>query len=176
MKLKELAGCKRENIENPVYFNKTLSLGELKAGKYIFYYQNEAQTLQKEMLVKKANEISIDEALYAPISNIFIPELIYTTQRAQVVLTGIYHNNCQLLENNHITVTKLNNVYVILPKSKLLAKKNCETKKYPIQQIVDLGKIQQPGIYLIHVRSLSGLSVNKVFFVENRQFSPNSSF
>ncbi len=171
MKKKRLRGCEQTIYKAPVNFSKVLSLGELPAGKYTFTYNTKGGEKTDSMIISVAQSDSIDESLYAPISNAFIPELIYQGENAVVVLTGIFHTNCLNLNSADIEVIKKDNIFIILPKSKLTSIQNCNDKKYPIREIVNLGSITKKGNYLIHIRSLNGGSVNQVFQVESSDFN-----
>ena len=166
MSKKRLRGCTSEILSTPVNFTKTISLGELPAGQYEFLFETKEGQKSKAMDIAVAQRQTIDDNFYAPISNAFIPELIFTTQSPNVVLTGIFHTNCFQLNNQNIQVVRDGNIFIILPKSTLISLNRCNQQKYPIQQIVGLGNIKEPGHYLIHVRSLNGLSINRVFHVE----------
>lgn len=171
MKKKRLRGCEQTIYKAPVNFSKVISLGELAAGNYSFKYLSKEGQKSKSMTVAVAQSDSIDESLYAPISNAFIPELMYKGENAVVVLTGIFHTNCLSLDSNDIEVITKDNIFIILPKSKLTSIQNCNDKKYPIREIVNLGTISKKGNYLIHIRSLNGGSVNQVFQVEDSDFN-----
>lgn len=175
MKKKNLSGCESALIETPVSFSQTISLGELDPGKYNFSYSVKGNIKQKYMNIKSADVSTIDEQLYAPISSAFIPELIYTTNNAHVVLTGIFYSNCFELKAENVEVIRNNNVFIILPKANYSQYKKCKNKMYPIQQIVNLGPIKTKGHYLVHIRSLSGLSVNRVFHVEEKALNSRGS-
>lgn len=166
-KKKELTGCEVGLMNNPINITQTVSLGELAAGVYTFTYNTAMGDQAKYMKIKSSINQTIDDEIYAPISNAFIPELIYPTQNAQVVLTGIFHNTCMGLSAHNIKILRQGNIFVIIPKTKFRSQTNCRNKQVPIREIVNLGPLQDPGPYLIHVRSMSGLSVNKVFYVNN---------
>ncbi len=176
IKRKNLSGCSEDLISSPVNFTPVLSLGELASGRYIFSYHANNKEIRKVMNIRPAISTSIDDSFYAPISNAFIPELIFTTSSAQIVMTGIFHNSCFKLKSDDISIIKENNIFIIIPKTRFIDLGQCKTKRFPIRQIIDLGPIKKEGHYMIHIRSLSGLSVNKVFHVEKAQFTNRSSF
>jgi hypothetical protein len=168
IKRKNLSGCVNEILNSPVNFSKTITLGELPAGEYTFNYKRGLDTLKKQMTITPTIGDSIDDNFYAPISSAFIPDLINVTPNAQVVLSGIFHSNCFKLMPQDIKVIKQGNIFIIIPKAKLLSLRVCKTNMYSINQIVNLGEITAEGHYMVHIRSLSGLSVNKVFHVKKR--------
>lgn len=164
-KKKDLSGCDISLINAPVNVTQTISLGELAAGEYQFNYQTRDGEKSQTMKVKPTLNQTIDDVIYAPISNAFIPELIYPTQNAQVVLTGIFNNTCMDLTPQNIKVIKEENKFIIIPKTTFLQRVKCRSTQRPIRHIINLGPVSKPGLYLVHVRSLSGLAVNKVFYV-----------
>lgn len=168
IKRKNLSGCTNEILNSPVNFSQTIALGELPSGEYFFNYKNSLSAQKRRMLIRPSQSDSIDDNFYAPISSAFIPELINTTDNAQVVLTGIFHSNCFKLMPQDIQVIREGNIFIIIPKSRLLSLRVCKTSMYSINQIVNLGEINKEGHYMVHIRSLSGLSVNKVFHVKKR--------
>lgn len=165
-KKKDLSGCEVGHYNTPINVTQTLYLGELPPGEYKFHFNaKDSEQMEKIMIIKAAHEQTIDDDLYAPISNAFIPELIYPTESGIVVLTGIFHNNCFFLNQENIKIIRENNIFIIIPQAQYLNRDKCKNEFVPIRQVVDLGPIENPGSYLIHVRSMSGLAVNKVFFV-----------
>lgn len=146
IKKKTISSCKgeeKELLKTPVYYSKTISLGELEAGNYQVTFADETTLRTKSFEVTKALANTMDDMEYAPVSNAFIPELVYTTSDAQVI-----------------------------PKAQTLENPLCQKTEIPLQKIISLGSLKQPGSYLIHIRSQSGLSVNKVFQVRNKGFDP----
>lgn len=172
IKRKELSSC--DSVKNfPVNYTETVSMGELRAGKYkVFYNKQQERTEEKEFSVSKALYSSIDNTHYAPISNAFIPELIYPTADAQVILTGIFHTNCQSFLHRKLKVLRQDNIFVILPTIRLEDGEHCTYSQLPLQKVVSLGKIEKAGVYLIHIRSQSGMAVNRVFYVQKSPGSP----
>lgn len=150
----------------PIQFTNLVSLGNLKAGTYKVYYHNGQKKVQKSFKVSTAVSTGIDDFIYAPISNAFIPELIYATENAEVILTGIITNTCMNF-NGFVEVKRMGNVFIVLPKMSLNTFATCSETQIPLQSIVSLGPIKKEGRYLVHIRSTTGLSVNKVFSVKS---------
>ena len=169
---KHLTECETEHSEHqgeifPVQFTTVVSLGELAAGEYRIDYKKAASSGTKGVKtfqVSTATAEGIDDHLYAPVSSAFIPELIYSTPNAQVILTGILGNSCMEMLPSDVQVEKYGNIFVILPKLKLSMQQECVANPRPLQQFVSLGAVE-PGRYLVHVRSMTGRSVNKTFTV-----------
>lgn len=172
---KHLTECETEHSDHqgqtfPVQFTTVVSLGELAAGEYRIDYKKASSSSQavKTFQVSTATAEGIDDHLYAPVSSAFIPELIYSTPNAQVILTGILGNSCMEMNPSDIQVERYGNIFVILPKLKLSSQSetenDCVAMPRPLQQFVSLGEVEA-GRYLIHVRSMTGRSVNKTFTV-----------
>jgi hypothetical protein len=168
IKQKELTGCEREltDLDFPINYTQTISLGEHEAGNYSILYKQTGVFQSKVFKIKQATSVTLDDRLYAPVSSAFIPELINPTQHAQVILTGIFNNSCMKLSNRDIEVSLQGNVFIILPKARLVKGNKCKQEQFALQSIVDLGEVVKEGHYLVHIRSQSGLSVNKVFHVK----------
>ena len=168
VKRKELSVCKDflpSSFSSPIYYTKTLSLGQLSQGKYQLFYDNDSQKVQKSFFIKNANRDEIDDILYAPVTHVFIQDLIYTTADANVILTGILASNCVRFVSDEFEVNRQGDIFVITTKLEKKPGEVCRENLRPLQGFVSLGPIKNAGTYLVHVRSQSGLSVNKVFKV-----------
>jgi hypothetical protein len=162
-----------EYMKYPVRYSQDYNLGQLHSGKYkIVFSQQKKLNKSRPLEIKKAPVSSVDNFIYAPISSAFIPEIIYETNDAQVVLTGIMGSTC--LKFSKIDVITMNDVYIILPKLTYNGNVECQNQPRPIQKIISLGKVE-PGRYLIHIRSTSGKAINKVFSVTKRAETGNYS-
>lgn len=153
----------------PIQYTNLVSMGNLKAGKYKVNFNRGTKTVTKMFVVSPTVSTGIDDYLYAPVSNAFIPELIYSTDNAEVILTGIITNTCMNF-NGIVDVQRMGNVFIVLPKMTLNTFTACTPTQVPLQSIVSLGSIKKEGRYLIHVRSTTGRSVNKVFTVKASPF------
>ncbi len=169
IKKKNLTGCDRSPYKYPVGYTQTLSLGELPAGDYEIYYN---QQQKRRFNVKSSIVQSIDENIYAPLSDAFIPELNFSKRELKVVLTGNIRTNCMYLEEKHIQVLRTGNVFVVIPKMSLKKGSQCKNINIPLQSIVSLGQVRAKGHYLVHIRGQSGISINKVFHVIKERPSP----
>lgn len=172
VKVKNITECQATHQNHqqvpmwPIQFTNRLELGNLKAGTYAVKYNSGSQVLTKHFEVAQTVATGIDDFLYAPVSNAFIPELIYTTDSAEVILTGILTNTCMNF-NGEVEVQRMGKVFIVLPKMSLNTFTQCMAIQIPLQSIVSLGPIKKEGRYLVHVRSTTGRSVNKVFTVKS---------
>jgi hypothetical protein len=177
IKIKQISECRPENQSQhttplwPVQYTNRIEIGELVKGKYSIIYNTNFSQKMKTFVVSKSVSSSIDDDLYAPVSNAFIPELIYSTSNAQVILTGIMTNTCMSFQGD-VKVIRHDNVFIILPKMSVHRNRVCTSTMEPLQHIVSLGEVQKEGRYLIHVRSTTGRSVNKLFSVKTSPFDP----
>ena len=172
MKVKDITEClpNHQNHQNipmwPIQYTKSIEIGNLKAGLYTLKFNQGKKVISKKFIVTTTVSTGIDNYLYAPVSNAFIPELIYATDNVEVILTGILTNTCMNF-NGDVEVQKVGNVFIVLPKMSLNNIAQCSSTQIPLQSIVSLGSIKKEGRYLIHIRSTTGRSVNKVFSVKN---------
>lgn len=154
-----------DHLNHPVSFSHEISLGQLVAGTYTVIYNSSPNSQQiKNFVVAKASVGNIDNSLYAHVTSAFIPEMIRPTTNAQLVLTGIINSSCMNLTSDNIKVDRQNNVIIVQPVLELNQNSACNYSPYPLYQIVSLGALTK-GTYLIHVRSMSGKSVNRTLTV-----------
>src|SRR5690606_19463073 len=139
----------------PIQYTTTVAVGNLLAGTYKLTYFNGKTHQQKKFKVMKANNTGLDDTLYAPVSDAFIPELMYIGDQAHVILTGILTNSCMHF-NHEVEVIKSANVFIILPKMSFIPDQFCTPTMIPLQSIVPLGELKTEGRYLVHIRSTSG--------------------
>jgi hypothetical protein len=178
IKKKQIPECQEKHDKLPAYlkwpepFTTEINLGTLSKGDYKIQFQSSTGAAKEKLFhVKTSESSSIDEMLYAPISDAFIPELIYETDNGEFILTGIWQNSCLDLKNEDITVQKFSDVFVVLPKMTVTKQAHCFNKQRPLREIVSLGELKQ-GRYLLHIRSLTGRSVNKIFTVIKNDLDP----
>lgn len=177
---KNVLGCEQENMQDElnwkVPFQKELSLGQLPAGNYTIQFNLGSSKFQKrQFVVKKSTIRNVDDILYAPISSAFIPEMIYETENGEAVLTGILATTCLHLDQDKIKVQKFDDVIVVLPELSISKEAPCLRTPRPLHEIVSLGPLRK-GRYLLHVRSMSGLSINKIFTVIKDLETDRNSF
>lgn len=158
--------------KNPIYFTKTIKLGNLKEGDYKLHFKTKKGNQTKAFSVVKAASNTIDEFEYAPLTDIYIPNIVYNDAPLQLIMSGISHNSCLSFNESMVEVNRVGNIIIVLPKTKYLSSNFCVSNEELIETIISLGTLESPGRYLIHVRTQSGLSLNKVIHVKNRLFDP----
>ncbi len=156
VKNRELIHC--ENNEIVLEFQKTISLGQLETGKYKIV----SGDLEKNFLIKKATISSaVDDELYAPLSSAFILDLISTEQTPRVILGGKLDQSCLSFNQSDVELKYYDDVIVLLPRM-ILKDIPCFNQQKVLQAVIPLQKMAK-GKYLIHIRTMSGQSINKVF-------------
>lgn len=152
----------------PVKFNRTISLGQLKAGNWTVYYATEQEGIEEEasFMVKKSENENTDNYIYASISNVFVPHLMFETKSAEIVLSGESPNRCLALTDDNIEIKKYGNIFVVIPKLNIVStNRKCPYVPVPMQKIVKIGELTA-GTYYLQVRSLTGSAINKTFTVK----------
>lgn len=149
-----------------VPFSQTLTLGHLDRGEYTLSFLGKTGSVQTRTFKVGAasSGTSVDEALYAPVSGAFIPELIFETPNAEAILTGILSSTCMSVSEEMVEVKKVGDVIIVLPKLQVLKSDDCRDTQTPLQLMIPLGPLTK-GRYLLHIRSMSGRAVNKTFTV-----------
>ena len=89
-------------------------MGELNEGNYLVEYMTKTKIVNAGFTVDKATSTTMDDMEYAPVSNAFIPEMIYTTADAQVILSGIIQSSCMEVFADDISVTRVGNIFIII--------------------------------------------------------------
>lgn len=149
-------------------FTSELQIGSIGAGDWKVVYDNGTKTLaERTFKVAKANSDTVDESIYAPVLSTFIPDLVYETKNAEVVLSGIINTSCLDLDPANIEVVKFSDVIVILPRLTVMNGDDCKKIELPLQEVVSVGELN-PGEYLLHVRSMTGRALNRVFKVVSK--------
>lgn len=167
---KDIADCKRTDQELPEYMkwpvqvSNEVALGKLTAGEYTIQFERSQGVQNVKFKVDPAEGESVDNNLYAPISDAFMPERIPQSPSAEAILSGVINTNCLSLSPKNIEVLRYDRVIVVLPKLKLQRSSRCRYSPRTINTILNLGAVE-PGRYLLHVRSMSGHAINRVFTV-----------
>lgn len=177
---KPIAACAVSDEQLPAYLklpqNYTLpiTLGHLKAGTYrLAFAHDSGQRVEAKMAVEPAQNKNIDNTLYAPVTGVFVPEIVYEDESVEVGLTGVFGSFC-LDFLSAPKIKYLGQTIVILPEMKTDETSDCRTAPRPLTRVVSLGKLT-PGRYLIHVRSTTGKAVLRAFSVLNAKDNPDKN-
>ena len=146
-------------------FVQEISVGRLPVGEYKFLFtQLNTGEQVRTMSVAKNVTPTVDSLPYAAVSNVQSPDVINGLDHVVATVTGVLNSTCSKL-NDNVRVLRENDVYVLLPTIRVEKHVLCAQVLIPFEKKVDLGPAKQPGIYLIHTRSMNGKAVNKVINV-----------
>lgn len=143
-----------------VYYKKVLDLGLLSAGQYTVVFEYDAGRVNKGTLnVSKSVSSNTDEKLYAPVSEVLFEKIPYTS-KGKVTLKGTMTVSCMSIDKVVAKRTGESNTMDVLPLAQITDAK-CVDERTPFEatKIVELSSY---GRLLLHVRALSGQSLNKI--------------
>lgn len=144
-------------------FTNVVSIGSLPSGTYDFNYTLNGDRVGKRLLtVGTANQAREDDYPYAAVSSVSTADVIHKEQGIRVTLSGVLTSSCSYLDTKNIQIEKLNDVYVVKPVLRIKTGVMCIQSLTPFSRTVELGSNHQVGDFLIHVRSMNGMAVNKV--------------
>lgn len=153
-----------EHMSLPVPYTVEVSVGPLTAGDYYLRYKLEQGRYDLRPLnVGIAPTLTVDSLPYAATSNAYVGTMISGAESVKVKINGMLTSSCTEL-TDEIRVEKVDDVFVVLPVVRLQTGVMCAQYLRPFEREIDLGK-QVPGIYLLHVRSMNGKAINRVFEV-----------
>ncbi len=116
-----------------------------------------SKTVLGSMPIRASNNSGPDDYLYAHVNDARV-------EGNQVVVEGIHTNSC--LSVDEVRVLKdSKNVVAVLPIAKNVDNGNCEAGRYPFRATASLPELDA-GRYLLHVRTLNGRAINKIFEVD----------
>lgn len=144
-----------------VPFVTVVSIGQLQAGTYSLNFKTGQNLVgQRTINVDKATRLTVDTLPYAAVTAADVTDVIPSTEDVEVSLSGVLNSTCSTLDQD-VKVEKQGDVFVVLPTIKVKPGVQCLQVRMPFRKVINLGK-QQSGHYLVHVRSMSGRSVNRV--------------
>ncbi|MBI4043094.1 MAG: hypothetical protein HY391_06440 [Deltaproteobacteria bacterium] len=137
------------------HYWQSVSLGILEKGSYRIKIEQVRSTIPTLPVVKSSNS-GPDDFLYAPVHEVALAD----TDLHLLTLKGIFKNDCMTLKEVRV-VEEPTRVLAVLPIAHYKDNGNCKSADIPFTASVEL-KPSQEGLYLIHVRSLNGMSFNRV--------------
>jgi len=147
----------------PVPFTTELKVGMLKSGQYtIRYWQGASAFGDRIFYVEHAPVETVDSLPYALVSSVNIADQINESSSVVTTLQGSLTSTCMELDNQ-VTQHVFDDVRVILPTVHILPG-ICLYVLQPFETDVNLGAMTQ-GRYMLHIRSLNGEALNRVFSV-----------
>jgi hypothetical protein len=148
-------------LKMAVPYTTEVSLGQMKVGDYEFSYKKSNTQLGTRMLsITEAFSPSVDNMPYAITTDVKVKDIVTSKDTVEVKIQGVLNSSCIDLDD-HITVTKIDDVFVVLPTIKV-RQGMCIQMLRPFEKTIELGKVEA-GHYLVHVRSMNGNAVNKIF-------------
>lgn len=144
--------------ELPTSYTKTVDLGVLEAGKYQVLVADGPEKVLKEgqMTITNATTNSPDERFYAPVEEAVI---VNRDGAPELTLRGTFRSTCTNIEDVKI-LQRTPGVIEVLPISDLKEGTPCIAGENPYEKTVTLPAVK--GKTLVHIRSLSGQSINRV--------------
>lgn len=113
--------------------------------------------------VAEASSAGPDEFLYAPVDSIKV-NFDEVTKTYSGILDGRFTNTCMKIKE--VSVVNSGKTLEVLPKMEMIQSPDgCFNTEVPFSWSVNLPKEMVTGRHLMHVRSLNGKSVNRMFSV-----------
>ncbi len=142
-----------------VPFNITVKLGTVLSGKYTILSEN----VQAILLVNPAKVVGQDDFPYAPVDDAYIEYIPGIGHR--VWIEGRFTNTC--LKIYEIKVVDSGRTIQVLPFMKMTKEDDfgqpCQTTNRAFGMVTALPKRAEAGRFLVHIRSLNGRSINRVY-------------
>lgn len=146
-----------------VPYSRVINVGILSEGTYEVQFVNDkAQPVSKATLVvDKSSNPGPDDFFYAPVEDAYAE--LKSNGVHELVIRGEYTNTCMMMDRIKVHNIQ-NNVLVVQPILKLkdFSKPECAQVMIPYEERVVLSERPNDKI-LIHVRSLNGKALNKIF-------------
>lgn len=145
----------------PFPFQSEVELGTLNDGSWKVKVEN--TTIEEPLLVSRASSTGQDDHLYAPVENVEVTR--DADGRLVAKLTGLITADCVSYKETQIL--DQGKILVLLPIMEITST-SCNAVNRLFSQEVELPEDQEPGHYLLHVRSLNGKALNHFYDVTAR--------
>jgi hypothetical protein len=153
------------HMQMEIPFMTEVAIGHLPSGDYDFEYTKMGGgDGSRDLNVAKAESAAVDTKPYAAVWNASVKEILRPDDNLVVTLSGMLNSTCTELDPN-VGVKKYPDTFILMPVVTLREDVICAQVLIPFETTVNLGKVD-PGHYLVHTRSMSGKSVNRVVRVE----------
>lgn len=141
-----------------VPFTYEFNFGSLGQGDWLV--RTEDGALEKKLHVAEASSAGPDDQMYASVDNAYVQD--DGPQGYAIVIEGTYSNTCMVWDKTQL-IHKDPLVLEVLPIVKMQDRDDCQNRTIHFKGVkVRLPDISE-GRFLLHVRSMSGRSVNRVF-------------
>jgi hypothetical protein len=150
-------------MRDNVPYTLDVSIGHLSAGNYKILF-NLGSTPERVSKFKVAPSITmaVDDYPYASVSAINIPDVVNGVHNVNATLVGTLANTCQFIKDVRVLPESEVNTIVVLPILGFKTGVMCAQIVLPFAYKVNVGKLSE-GRYLLHVRSMNGKAVTRVF-------------
>ena len=149
-------------IEALVPYSETVTVGTLPMGDYTVNL--ETSRLSRELTVAESNNSGPDDFLYAPVDGAVVEKLASST-RLIGIMEGRFTNSCMSWDDVDVLFDGAS--VIVLPKIEVEDRPDCVDGEYPFKRTFLMPEGLDTGRYLLHIRSLNGKAVNRVFSVAN---------
>lgn len=152
-----------EELKMQIPFMADVEVGNLEQGEYTLIYKSLNGEAHKTLFIDKASSTTIDNLYYAITTDIYSPsEVSVNSSTIKLVISGFLNSSCTVIDK--LDVQFVDDTIVILPQVK-------KTHNYcmPVaKDFVNEVYIKTPpaGRYQVHVRSVNGSAVNRLFSVK----------
>jgi hypothetical protein len=152
-----------EELKMQIPFMADVEVGNLEQGEYTIIYKSLNGEAHKTLFIDKASSTTIDNLYYAITTDIYSPsEVSVNSSTIKLVISGFLNSSCTVIDK--LDVQFVDDTIVILPQVK-------KTHNYcmPVaKDFVNEVYIKTPpaGRYQVHVRSVNGSAVNRLFSVK----------
>ena len=145
-----------------VPFSTVFEVGILAMGSY--KVKVAGSDLERTLTIAESSSAGPDDELYASVDNAYVSDIPAQNRRV-IVIEGVYTNTCMRWDRTEI-IHKAPDVVEVMPIVKMVDGPACSQVLMPFKGVaVDLPALKE-GRYLLHVRSMNGTSLNRVFSIE----------
>jgi hypothetical protein len=142
-------------VQPAIRFQELIHIGQLPAGQYEIVQGENAEHLG-QISVASASTDKVDDHTYAPVSKV---EFRSENHGTGIRLSGQFSSSCMEVEDVMISVQ--NNVIVLQPIMNLRNELDCKKGTFPFKATTFIDFMQE-GRYLLHVRTMDGLAINRI--------------
>ena len=147
-------------IEARIPYNFEVRLGVMPMGEY--EVRIAGTDVSGELYVEEAANAGPDDYLYAPVDAVTVERLV-GSQTHVGLLEGRFTNSCMRFDNVRVIHTE--KTVQVLPIIEMDEGQDCLQGIFPFKQSFIIPADVEEGRHLLHVRSLNGRDVNKLFTI-----------
>jgi len=149
----------------PLTFMNEVEVGELPEGKYTIQFKTLQGIKERSLNIEKAKTRNVDNTAYVITEYAYVKSVVAANQPDFFVnLVGYLNSPCVGISNK-INGAIVNDVIILLPEV-IKSGRVCPPVAKEFELEVKL-KTPPPGRYLLHIRSVNGTAVNRLFTVKD---------